>query len=160
MINRIAFTLFSLAGIACSGSDAPPTCGFAAVVGPTVLLDQFSTPNQTLVRAPDRVPEKLVARLAAGPAFSAIAGRADSQWVIGINGTLPPETSINFGVLVLDTTGKTLGVILYQGSMVEGAPPIGTVTVGAMVVPLIGIQLDPTRIQDERCPLFPDSLAQ
>ncbi|MEO8201548.1 MAG: hypothetical protein ABI679_13555 [Gemmatimonadota bacterium] len=148
-----------LGAMACSGREAPPACGLNAVVGPTVLLGQFSTPNQTLSRAPDHLPEKLVARLAAGPAFSAIVGRTDSQWVIGVNGALPSNTSISFGVLVIDTMGTALGVMLYEGSLVEGAPRIGSVSAGALVVPLIGIQLDAGRIQDTRCPLFPDSLA-
>lgn len=142
------------------GRDAPPACGLTAVVGPTVLLNEFATPNQTLATAPAQLPERLAARLAAGPAYSAIVGRADSQWVIGVDGALPPGTNLRFGVLVLDQKGAPLGVMLYEGSAVEGAPPIGTVSAGAFVVPLLGVRVDPARIQDERCPLFPDSLAR
>jgi hypothetical protein len=153
-------TLLLLGAVACSGQDAPPPCGLSAVVGPTVLLSEFAKPGQTLASAPPRVPERMVARLVAGPAYSAIAGRVDSQWVIGVNGTLPANASPTFGVLILDPSGKTLGVLLYEASEVEGAPHIGSVTAGAFSIPLIGIQLDPERIQDARCPLFPDSLAQ
>lgn len=158
MSFRMLATLL-LGATACSGSESPPACGLNAVVGPTVLLDQFNIPNQTLSRPPGRLPEKLVARLAVGPAFSAIVGRADSEVVVGVNGALPANTSITFGVLVVDPTGRALGVMLYELSPIEGAPRIGTVSAGAFVVPLIGIQLDPGRIQDARCPLFPDSLA-
>ena len=35
---------------------------------------------------------------------------------------------------------------------------LGTVSLGAVVVPLIGIRVDPERIQEPSCPLFPDSL--
>jgi hypothetical protein len=155
-----AVVLLLLGSLGCSRSETSSACGLSSVMGATVLLDQFSVPNQTLVRPPDHLPETLVARLAAGPAYSAITGRADSQWVIGINGTLPPKTSIGFGVLVQDLAGQALGVMLYERNPVEGAPPIGTVTAGAMVVPLIGIRLDPRRIEEARCPLFPDSIAQ
>jgi hypothetical protein len=48
--------------------------------------------------------------------------------------------------------------MLYEGTPVEGAPQIGTVTVGATTLPLIGIQVDPSRIEDPRCPFFPDSV--
>ena len=41
---------------------------------------------------------------------------------------------------------------------VEGAPRIGTVSIGAASVPLIGIQVDPARFEDPRCPFFPDSV--
>jgi hypothetical protein len=155
-----ALVVLLIGAAACSGSDAPPACGLNAVVGPTLLLSEFSKPGQTLATAPPHLPERLVVRLVAGPVFSAIAGRADTQWVIGVNGPLPPNTTISFGTLVLDPAGNSLGVLLYESAIVEGAPRIGTVTAGPFVVPLIGIQLDPARIQDPRCPLFPDSLPQ
>ncbi len=48
--------------------------------------------------------------------------------------------------------------MLFEGLPVEGAPRIGTVTVGSAMLPLIGIQLDPAKIEDPRCPFFPDSV--
>lgn len=156
--RTLSFLLFGAA--ACGGSDRPPSCGLSAVVGPSVLLGEFATPDQTLMTPPARLPERMVVRLAAGPAYSAVVGRADSQWVIGVNGTLPAQTTVAFGVLVLDLSGNPLGVMLYEGASVEGAPQIGNVSVGALMVPLIGIRLDPVRIQDARCPVFPDSLTQ
>jgi hypothetical protein len=50
--------------------------------------------------------------------------------------------------------------MLYEGAPVEGAPTIGTISMGSASLPLIGIQLDPAKIEDPRCPLFPDSLIQ
>jgi hypothetical protein len=145
---------------ACGGSDSSSACGLNAVVGPTVLLNEFNGANQTLATPPPKLPERMVVRLAAGPAYSAIVGRADSQWVIGVNGALPANSKATFGVLVLDTAEKPLGVMLYESTEIEGAPHIGTVSVGSSTVPLIGVRVDPARIQDARCPLFPDSLAQ
>jgi hypothetical protein len=87
-------------------------------------------------------------------------GRSDSLWVIGVDGSLPPKVKAGFGVLVLDRSGKAQGVMLYEGAPVEGAPPIGTVSVGNATVPLIGIQLDPAKIEDPRCLFFPDSVIQ
>jgi hypothetical protein len=63
-------------------------------------------------------------------------------------------------VLVLDQKEHARGVMLYEGKPVEGAPEIGKVSLGEVTVPLIGIQLDPSRIEDPRCPLFPDSVIQ
>jgi hypothetical protein len=73
---------------------------------------------------------------------------------------VPPKVKPGFGVLVLDRGGKARGVMLYEGVPVEGAPQIGTVSMGNGTVPLIGIQLDPSKIEDPRCPLFPDSVIQ
>jgi hypothetical protein len=96
----------------------------------------------------------------AGPAYPAIVGQSDSLWVIGVEGALPPNVKPGFGVLILDQDSKARGVMLYEGTPVEGAPQIGTVSVGELTVPLIGIQLDPAKIEDPRCPLFPDSVIQ
>jgi hypothetical protein len=134
------------------------TCGLAAVAGPTALLNEFGVPRQTLGTAPTRLPERLVARLAAGPSFPAIVGRSDSTLVIGIEGTLPPNAKPGFGVLVLDPSGRARGVMLYEGLPVEGAPQIGMASIGAITLPLIGVQTDPARYEDARCPVFPDSV--
>jgi hypothetical protein len=142
------------------GSAGAATCGLAALAGPTALLGQFSIPNQTLGSPPGHLPERLVVRLVAGPAYPAIVGRSDSLWVIGVEGSLPPNVKPGFGVLVLDKSGKARGVLLYEGVPVEGAPQVGTVSVGSATVPLLGIQLDPSKIEDPRCPLFPDSVIQ
>lgn len=142
------------------GPGGAATCGLAALAGPTALLSQFSIPNQTLGTPPRNLPERLVVRLVAGPAYPAILGRSDSLWVIGVEGSLPPNLKPGFGVLVLDQSAKARGVLLYEGTPVEGAPQIGTVSVGNATVPLIGIQLDPSKVEDPRCPLFPDSVIQ
>ena len=140
-----------------SGSAA---CGLASLAGPTALLGQFSVPEQTLASPPRQLPERMVVRLVAGPAYPAIVGRSDSLWVIGVEGALPANVKPGFGVLVLDRSGKSRGTMLYEGTPMEGAPQVGTVSVGNATVPLIGIQLDPARIEDPRCPFFPDSVLQ
>jgi hypothetical protein len=157
--------LAALLTIACGRSpDKSPAggaaCGLAALAGPTALLTQFSVAEQTLGSPPRHLPERLVVRLVAGPAYPAIVGRSDSLWVIGVEGRLPANVKAGFGVLVLDKNGKARGVMLYEGAPIEGAPEIGTVSVGNATVPLIGIQLDPAKIEDPRCPFFPDSVLQ
>lgn len=164
-MQRYGLSALLLIVVACGRSpDKGPagaaTCGLAALAGPTALLSQFSIPDQTLASPPRHLPERLVVRLVAGPAYPAIVGRSDSLWLIGMEGRLPPNVKPGFGVLVLDQSGKTRGALLYEGAPVEGAPQIGTVSVGNATVPLIGIQLDPGKIEDPRCALFPDSVIQ
>jgi len=50
--------------------------------------------------------------------------------------------------------------MLYEADPVEVAPRLGNVSVGGATVPLIGIQLDPAKVEDAHCPLFPDSLVR
>jgi hypothetical protein len=61
-------------------------------------------------------------------------------------------------VLVVDQQERPRGVMIFEGDPVEGAPRLGEVSLGTASVPLIGIQLDPGKIEDPRCPFFPDSV--
>ncbi|HVL18657.1 MAG TPA: hypothetical protein VM387_11695 [Gemmatimonadales bacterium] len=147
---------------ACGGGKGGgrAACGLAALAGPTALLTQFGVPNQTLSEPPRRLPERLVVRVVAGDAYPAVVGRTDSLLVVGVEGSLPAKARPGFGVLVVDQQELTRGVMLYEGDPVEGAPRLGNVSVGGATVPLIGIQLDPTKVEDANCPLFPDSLVR
>jgi hypothetical protein len=140
------------------GRVGAASCGIAALAGPTALLSQFGVPRQTLSVPPPHLPERLVVRLVAGGAYRGVVGRSDSLWIVGVDGPLPPTAKPGFGVLVLDLVGTARGVMLYEGPPVENAPRIGMVSVGAVSVPLIGIQLDPGKIEDPHCLFFPDSV--
>lgn len=162
---RSLLALALLLAAACDRSEGRGTtgsaaCGFAALAGQTALLAQFSVPNQTLGTPPRNLPERLVVRFVAGPAAPAVVGRSDSLWILGVEGAPPANVKPGFGVLVLDQSDKARGALVYEGAPVEGAPEIGKVAIGDVTVPLIGIQLDPAKIEDPRCPLFPDSLIQ
>ena len=150
--------LVALAAAACQRSPAGAACGFTNVAGATLLLNEFGRPNQTLSAPPRAAPPRLVLRLVAGPAYPSVIGRSADSLVVGMEGTLPPRVEPGFGVLVLDPTGKPRGILLYESPVIKGAPRLGNVTVGDKVVPLIGIQVDPARIEDPRCPFFPDSV--
>ncbi len=154
---RLLLPLVLLPAVACGPAGAP-NCGIAHMAGATMVLEQFGTPNQTLSSAPATLPERLVARLAAGPAYPAIVGRVDSLLAIGIDGALPPNVELGYGVLLLDPEGTARGVMLYAGDPIGGAPVLGTVTMGAVAKPLLGIQLPTARYEDAACPAFPDSV--
>jgi hypothetical protein len=155
--ERIALTFLVVLTACGEGRPRAAPCGIAALAGPTALLTQFSVPRQTLSTPPAHLPERLVVRLVAGPAYRGIVGRSDSLWIVGVDGALPAGIKPGFGVLVLDPKGSARGVMLFEGSMVEGAPVLGNVSVGSASLPLIGIQVDPSKIEDPRCPFFPDS---
>ncbi|MEO7987642.1 MAG: hypothetical protein ABI766_14010 [Gemmatimonadales bacterium] len=155
VILPVALLLVSACGKSSGGGAA---CGLAALAGPTALLSQFGVEGQTLGTVPARLPERLVARVVAGPALPAIVGRTDASLVIGLEGEIPAAIKPGYGVLVLDQSEKARGVVVYEGLPVEGAPQLGTVSIGPTTLPLIGIQLDPSKIEDPRCPLFPDSV--
>jgi hypothetical protein len=95
----------------------------------------------------------------AGGAFPAVVGRTDSTLVVGIEGSPPPPTKPGFGVLVVDTQERVIGVMVYEGDPIPGAPKLGEVSLANGSIPLIGVQVDPAKIMDPNCPsLFPDSI--
>jgi hypothetical protein len=90
-----------------------------------------------------------------------VVGRADTLLVVGVEGNPPAGTKLGFGVLTVDDADQVMGVMLYEGNPISGAPRLGEVSVGGSSVPLIGVQVDPAAITDPSCPsLFPDSVLQ
>jgi hypothetical protein len=131
------------------------------VAGANLLLGAFAEPNQTLSAAPRRVPATLPVRVVAGALYAADVTRNDSTTVtITLRDSLPAGLVPGSGVLVQDTSGRTRGVVLYESVPVAGAPHIGRVVSGSAATPLVGIQVDPARFADPRCPLFPDSMGR
>lgn len=135
-------------------------CGIAAVAGPAMVLGEFSTPGATLATAPATLPPRTVARFVAGPAAVAVVGRSGDTLEVGVDGGIPQGMKVGFGVLLTDTRQSVRGVFIYDGFPVSGAPVLGNLTVGPSRVPLLGISIDPARMEDPRCPFFPDSLLQ
>ncbi len=155
----VALAVLALAGCAERRGGGTP-CGIAMLAGPTILLSEFATPGQALSVAPRNMPEHLVARIAAGPAFRAVVGMADTTWVVGVEGSFSAEEMPGYGVLVVGQQGGVRGVMLFTGDPIRGAPVLGQVSIGSELLPLIGIQLPEARYEDPACPFFPDSLIE
>jgi hypothetical protein len=160
-MKRPALLLPLLLAAACGPSKSGGACGITAIAGATMLLQEFGVPEQTLSEPPTQLPGRLVARVAAGPALEGLVGRAqDSSLLIGIQGSVPATIKPRFGVLVIDPNAQTRGVMLYESEPIKGAPELGKIALDSLMLPLLGIQLDPGRFEDARCPLFPDSIVQ
>lgn len=159
---RTTLCLLVLLVAACSRpAGEPAACGITALAGATMLLDNFSTPQTAISVPPTVTPAALPVRVAAGPAYRGLVSmEADSSWSVAVEGELPAGTVPGFAVLVANTDGLARGIMLYTGERVRGAPVIGRVTMGALTLPLIGLQADVAGLEDPKCPFFPDSLAR
>jgi len=161
MARYTPFLLAMLAAACDKPSGEPAACGITALAGATMLLDNFSTPQTALSIAPTPAPAAIPVRLAAGPAYRGLVTlEVDTTWTVAVEGELPSGTVPGFAVLVASTDGLARGVMLYTGEKVRGAPLIGRVTMGALTLPLIGLQADVAGLEDAQCPFFPDSLAR
>ena len=150
--------LLLVAALAACGKPADrgnAACGLAALAGPTALLTQFSVPRQTLSRPPTKLPERLVARVVAGPALPAIVGRSDSLLVIGVEGTVPARIKPGYGVLVLDTAEQARGVMLYEGTPGRRGAADRHGDLGSATLPLIGIAARPRPHRGPALPVLP-----
>lgn len=135
-------------------------CGISAVAGQSLLLEEFTRPGKTLSVPPRDIPATLPVRLALGPALRAVAGRADSFVVIGLESALPPTPVVDWGVLIVSPAGTVQGVLMYQGDPIQGSPRIGTINAGERNLPLVGLSTEIANFQDASCPVFPDSLTR
>ena len=150
--------VLALAAGCSGGKGGNYGCGFAAVAGQSMLLDEFNRPGTVLAKAPGNIPGALPVRIALGPVFPSVAGRADTMVVVGVEGTLPPTPPVGFGVLVVNPQGEAQGVILYEGKAIEGAPLLGSVNASGRDLPLIGLRAEVSRFEKPGCSIFPDSL--
>jgi hypothetical protein len=157
-MRRLLPLFLILAG--CSGPRSGNYgCGIAAVAGQSLLIEEFTREGRVLGEAPASLPEVLPVRMALGEAYRAIVGRTDSvTLVIGVEGAVPATPVPGFGVLVVSAEGAAQGVLLYEGKPIEGAPELGTVSLGERTLPLLGLRTDVTQFEDKSCPIFPDSL--
>ena len=163
MRHPALITIALLAACGGDGARSSASCGIAAMASPNSVIAQFGIPRQTLSRPPSGLPGRLVARVAGGGAFPAIVGRSsgpDSLVLIGVEGGASANITLGFGVLLTTTAGVPRGVMLFEGLPVEAAPHIGTVSMGAVSAPLLGLEADPAAYEDPGCPLFPDSALQ
>lgn len=149
--------LLTLALAGCGPRGRTTACGISSLAGPVMILDQFSVPGQTLGVPPSNLPEVVAVRVAAGPVVRGLMGRTDSLIVVGVDEALPATPVPGFGVLITGMEGRVRGVILFEGAPVPGAPLLGSVHAGTLNLPLLGLRVDPSRIEDARCPMFPDS---
>src|SRR5262245_21341972 len=139
MTLRPTLALLFLA--ACGGPRPHANCGIVGLAGPSLLLEEFTKRGRTLAAIPAKMPERLVARVAGGPAYPAVAGKTDASWVIGVDGSVPEKPPLGFGVLVVDRALGAQGVLLYVGSPMPGAPILGTVNVASLNIPLHAIEV-------------------
>ena len=159
MMRRVGWVALTLVS-GCGVGGRQTQCGIAALVGPSLLLEEFGKPGTTLSQVPSPMPETLPVRMAAGDAQRALVGKTDSSWIVGVDGPLVTDHPPGFGVLLVDRVAGPQGVLLYGGPPIPGAPVLGTVNLGELNIPFLGLLTQTAAFQDSLCPLFPDSLTR
>src|SRR5579859_2124259 len=144
---------------ACGRSNGSPTCGLALLAGPSIITSQLANARAVLTDPPRGIPDSLPARVIEQKAGSGGAGALivshDTEGRISMlyRGTGFPARG--YGLLVVDdTSGRAMGVLMLDQEEPANHPAIGTVIGGSTVVNLYGVRVDWASVSNPRCPLF------
>ena len=150
--------LVVLAVTACGrGNRGSPTCGIAALAGPALITSQLANARAVLTDPPRGLPDSLpalVIQQKSRDTGALIVGRdAEGRVSMQYRGHGFPQQG--YGLLVVDdTSGRALGVLLVDQEEPRRHPAIGTVIGGSTALNLYGVRLDWASVSNPRCPLF------
>lgn len=148
-------TTIALASACASGDSGSVSCGIAAMNGPLVAMEGFAR-GKTIVTPPVAPPASLPLRFVAGPAGNAAVSVDSSGQLIATTEAVAPENARpGYGVLIEDEKGQPMGVLIYDGLPIPGAPHLGQISVSGRSLPLLGVNVIRARVETPKCPLFP-----
>ena len=155
-IAAISLVAIGLEG--CSRSAGSASCGIDALTRPLAVKQSFAE-GHALTQVPDSFPTALPIRLVAGPAWrGTITADTGGRWRIQTHGSVSRSAHVGYGVLVIDERDVPRGVLAFDGHAVRGASDLGTLVIGDTMVPLLGVRIALSAIENAKCPVFPDSL--
>ena len=162
-VSRATPLCLTLLVVACGGDRSrSPTCGLAALAGPSLIQQQLTVLPYVLTDAPRGLPGALPARVAGrseqGEVTVTYAGQRLALSYQGPHFPPAPTDSTVYALLVVDDSSqRAVGVLLYEGQRPPPAyPELGTVSgPGAgKTLPLYGVRVDWASVSNPRCPLL------
>ena len=150
-----------LAFTACAGDRTrSPVCGLSQIVGPRLIQEQLHDPRAVLTQAPRGLPPYLPSRVVGqNEQARVMVSYVGDKLGLSYMGTNPPIASISdstvYGVVVVDDTSqRVMGTLIYESARPRNYPEIGVLEVGEHPVPLFGLRVDWSGVNDNRCPLL------
>jgi hypothetical protein len=144
---------------ACGRSGGSPTCGLALLAGPSIIISQLDNARAVLTDpprgTPDSLPAHVIEQKAGSGGIGALIVSHDREGKISMlyRGTGFPARG--YGLLVVDdTSGRAMGVLLLDREEPANHPAIGTVIGGSIVLNLYGVRVDWASVSNPHCPLF------
>jgi hypothetical protein len=138
-------------------SGGSPTCGIAALAGPSLITSSLTNARAVITDPPRGLPDSLpvlVIQQQKNDRGAVIVGR-DAEGRISMQFRGPSFPSRGFGLLVVDDTSqRAMGVLVIDGSEPANHPRIGTVIGGSAALNLYGVRVDWASVNNPRCPLF------
>lgn len=150
--------LLALVVGACSrGSSGSPTCGIAAIAGPSLITSQLANARAVLTDPPRGLPDSLpalVIQLKSRDTGALVVGR-DAEGRVSMQYRGQGFAAQGYALLVVDDTSqRAMGVLIVDQEEPQRHPVIGTVIGGSTVLNLYGVRVDWASVSNPRCPLF------
>ena len=160
--------LFLLALAACSPpnqGENSAICGITMLAAGARILDRITLPHLALTEPPKALHDSIVAARVVGygttPAVTALAD--DGRVIVTYLGEGFPSRP-GFGAALVDDSSEVLMGILIWDAQPPPAdyPRIGTITNTSTTMPLIGVLVNWSSVDSDRCPIFAelDTIAQ
>ncbi len=156
-MNRRLLLLAVVVGACGRGSGGSPTCGIAAIAGPSLISSQLANARAVLTDPPRGVPESLpalVIQLKSRDTGALLVGR-DAEGRVSMQYRGQGFPARGYGLLVVDDTSqRAMGVLILDQEEPQRHPVIGTVIGGSTALNLYGVHVDWASVSNPRCPLF------
>jgi hypothetical protein len=143
---------------ACSGGNrGSPTCGIAAIAGPSLITSQLTNARAVVTDPPrglpDSLPTLVIQPKSRDTGIAIVSRDAAGRVSMLYRGTGFPARG--YGLLVVDDTSqRAMGVLLLDQEEPARHPAIGTVIGGSTALNLYGVRVDWASVSNPRCPLF------
>ena len=154
---RYPFVTLVLLVAACGRSGGSPTCGIAALAGPTLIVQQLTNARAVLTDPPRGVPDSLPALviLLKSRDYGAVLAGRDAEGKVSMQYRGAGFPARGYGLLVVDdTSGRAMGVMVLDQEDPQGHPTIGTIIGGSVALNLYGVRVDWASVNNPRCSLF------
>lgn len=156
-MNPRLLLLALVVGACGRGSSGSPTCGIAAIAGPSLITSQLTNARAVLTDPPRGLPDSLpalVIQLKSRDTGALIVSRdAEGRASMQYRGQGFPANG--YGLLVVDDTSqRAMGVLIVDQEEPQRHPVIGTVIGGSTALNLYGVRVDWAGVSNPRCPLF------
>jgi hypothetical protein len=149
----LAFTITACSG----GGRGSPTCGIAAIAGPSLITSQLSNARVVVTDPPrglpDSLPTLIIQPKSRDTGVVIITRDAAGRVSMLYRGAGFPQRG--YGLLVVDDTSqRAMGVLILDQEEPARHPAIGTIIGGSTALNLYGVRVDWANVSNPRCPLF------
>jgi hypothetical protein len=148
----------ALLSSACSGgSRGSPTCGIAAIAGPSLITSQLANARAVVTDPPRGLPDSLPTLMIQPKSrdIGVVIVTRDASGRVSMlyrGAGFPPR---GYALLVVDDTSqRAMGVLILDQEEPVRHPAIGTVIGGSTALNLYGVRVDWASVSNPRCPLF------